>query len=130
MPAGWEGFSADCLQILSYSCAGGAAVGYVIRMDRYLPEIAVICRRHGVRELLLFGSALSAIPGFLPASVNDIDFLVDFLPGKRIGLFELSAMRMELEALLGLPVDLVPKSGLKPLIRNEVLSRTETVYAA
>ena len=39
-------------------------------------------------------------------------------------------MLMELEALLGLPVDLVPKRGLKPLIRNEVLSRTETVYAA
>jgi uncharacterized protein len=94
--------------------------------DERLRQIAEICRRHGVRELLLFGSALS--PCFRVGS--DIDFLVEFLPGRKIGRFEYGGMRIELERLLQRKVDLVSKNGLKPRIREEVLSRTSTVYAA
>jgi predicted nucleotidyltransferase len=96
------------------------------RFDDKLPQIAEICRRHGVRELLLFGSALG--PNFRVGS--DIDFLVEFLPGKKIGLFEYAGMQMELESLLQRKVDLVSKRGLKPLIREDVLSQTWNVYAA
>jgi hypothetical protein len=101
-------------------------MGYVERLDDELPQIAEICRRHGVRELLLFGSALG--PSFRVGS--DIDLLVEFLPEKKIGLFEYAGMRMELEGLLQRKVDLVSKRGLKPRIREEVLSKTWTVYAA
>jgi predicted nucleotidyltransferase len=79
-----------------------------------------------VRELLLFGSALG--PNFHPDS--DIDFLVEFLPETKIGLFEYSGMERELEDLLQRKVDLVSKRGLKPRIRESVLSSTESVYAA
>jgi uncharacterized protein len=61
---------------------------------------------------------------------SDIDFLVEFLPGKKIGLFEYAAMQMELEGLLRRKVDLVSRRGLKPLIREDVLSKTWNVYAA
>jgi predicted nucleotidyltransferase len=91
-----------------------------------MPQIAEICRRHGVRELLLFGSALG--PDFRPDS--DFDFLVEFLPEKKIGLFEYVGMQNELEDLLQRKVDLVSKRGLKPRIRESVLSRTESVYDA
>jgi uncharacterized protein len=101
-------------------------MGYSDRLDDKLPQIAEICNRHGVRELLLFGSALG--PSFRVGS--DIDFLVEFLPGKKIGLFEYAGMRMELEKLLQHKVDLVSKHGLKPLIREDVLSQTWKVYAA
>ena len=75
-------------------------------------------------ELLLFGSALG------PSFRVDIDFLIEFLPGKKIGLFEYAGMQMEFERLLQRKVDLVSKRGLNPRIREEVLSKTWTVYAA
>ena len=91
-----------------------------------LPQIAEICRRHGVRELALFGSALG--PDFRADS--DIDFLVDFLPEKEIDLFEYIHMENELADLLHRKVDLVSKRGLKPRIRDGVLSQARPVYAA
>jgi len=94
--------------------------------DNEMSQITEICRRHGVRELLLFGSALG--PYFRIGS--DIDLLVEFLPGRKIGLFEYAGMRMELERLLQRKVELVSKHGLKPRIREEVLSLTSVVYAA
>lgn len=97
-----------------------------LNLSDKLPEIAEICRRHGVRELLLFGSALG--PYFRPDS--DIDFLVEFLPEKKIGLFEYVGMDRELEDLLQRKIDLVSKRGLKPRIRESVLSHTENIYAA
>jgi len=90
-----------------------------------LPQIAEICRRYGVRELSLFGSGLG--PAFRADS--DLDFLVEFKPGTPIGLLQLGQLQQDLESLLNRKVDLVPKRGLKPLIRERVLQRTEPVYA-
>jgi len=97
-----------------------------IQFEDKKTQISEICRRHGVRELLLFGSALG--PTFNPDS--DIDLLVEFLPETKIGLFEYIGMQHELEDLLQRKVDLVSKRGLKPRIREEVLSHTERIYAA
>ncbi len=72
-------------------------------------EIIEICRRHGVSELSLFGSA--ARGEMRPDS--DIDFLVDFLPGARPGLLGVSAMTRELSLLLGRRVDLAIKRALR-----------------
>lgn len=88
-------------------------------------EIAVICRRFGVRELLLFGSAPG--PNFREGS--DYDLLVEFEPTAKIGLIQLGRLQEELEKLLQRKVDLVPKNGLKPLVRARVLEQTEPLYA-
>jgi predicted nucleotidyltransferase len=88
-------------------------------------QISEICRRYDVRELLLFGSALDS--RLRPDS--DLDLLVDFQPGSRVGLIRLGQLQEELESLLGRRVDLVPKSGLKPLVRDGILRHTETIYA-
>jgi len=92
---------------------------YQDRLHDKLPQIAEICRRHGVRELALFGSALR--PDFHADS--DFDFLVEFLPESKIGLFEYIHMENELAELLERKVDLVSKRGLKPRIREGVLSQ-------
>ena len=89
-------------------------------------EIIEICRRHGVSDLSLFGSA--ARGEMRPDS--DIDFLVDFLPGARPGLLGVSAMTRELSVLLGRRVDLAIKRALKPLIRPGVLAEARLIYAA
>lgn len=89
-------------------------------------EIADICRRHQVRELSLFGSAVRG--EMRPDS--DIDFLVDFLPGARPGLLGVAAMIRELSTLLGRRVDVAVKPALKPMIRSRVLSEARLIYAA
>ena len=89
-------------------------------------EVAEICRRYQVKELAVFGSA--ARGQMRPDS--DIDLLVDFLPEARPGLLGLSAMMRELSALLDRHVDLAVKPALKPLIRPEVLSEAQVIYAA
>jgi uncharacterized protein len=89
-------------------------------------ELREFCKQNHVQELALFGSALT--PNFSESS--DIDLLVTFEPGARIGLLTLTRMQRELEELLGRQVDLVPKGGLKPVIRASVLSNTRVLYAA
>ena len=53
-----------------------------------------------------------------------------FEPDAAIGFLALARIQRELAELLKRPVDLVPESGLKPLIRDEVLSSAEVLYAA
>jgi predicted nucleotidyltransferase len=92
-----------------------------------IPEakITAFCHRNQVKSLELFGSVLRA--DFRPDS--DVDVLVEFEPGARIGFLALGRMQRELAALLERPVDLVPKDGLKPVIRQDVLASTEVIYA-
>jgi predicted nucleotidyltransferase len=61
---------------------------------------------------------------------SDIDLLVDFEPGARIGLLAYAAVQRELSELLGRPVDLVTRRGLKPLIAQAILANAQIVYAA
>ncbi len=89
-------------------------------------EIAAFCRRYQVRRLSLFGSVVRG--DFGPES--DIDVLVEFEPQARVGFLTLSRMARELSALLGRRVDLVPRSGLKPAIREIVLKEEQVIYAA
>ena len=89
-------------------------------------EIAAFCRRHRIRSLAVFGSALRG--DFRPDS--DIDVLVEFEPGAQVGFLAFGRTQRELSALLGRPVDLVPRAGLKPVIRDSVLASAELLYAA
>jgi predicted nucleotidyltransferase len=95
-------------------------------LDFPLSTVKEICRRYQVRELSIFGSALR--DDFKPAS--DIDLLVEFEPEAQVGFVTLSRLQRELSAVLKRQVDLVPKGGLKPKIRNAVLSSAQVLYAA
>ncbi len=89
-------------------------------------ELFALCRRFGVARLEVFGS--SARGDFQPDS--DVDLLVEFLPGERVGFLRLAELQIELQALFGHPVDLVPRGGLKPIIRDQVLGEARALYAA
>lgn len=95
-----------------------------IPIDR--EKIVEFCQRWQITELALFGSVLR--DDFRPDS--DVDVLVTFAPEAKIGFLALGAIAEELSAILGRKVDVVPKRGLKPLIRDEVLSQAEVLYAA
>ena len=45
---------------------------------------------------------------------SDIDIMVEFEPGARVGLVRFESLPEELEALAGRRVDLVTRRGLKP----------------
>jgi hypothetical protein len=89
-------------------------------------SLAEVCRRYGVKELSLFGSAVLGKMG--PDS--DIDIMVEFEPGVRVGLIKFESLVEELAALAGRRVDLVTKRGLKPWVRTEVLKDLRVIYAA
>ena len=88
-------------------------------------QIVAVCRRHRVERLSLFGSRVRGDN----TEASDFDFIVDFLPDARIGLFEYAGMQIELEELLGTKVDLVTRKGLKEVIRDRVLSEAKVIYA-
>lgn len=90
------------------------------------PLLAEVCRRYGVKELSLFGSAVHG--EMRPES--DIDIMVEFEEGVRIGLIKFESLVEELESLARRRVDLVTKRGLKPWIRPNVLKDAQVIYAA
>ncbi len=99
-----------------------------VRADIEVPteELAELCGRFGVARLDVFGS--SARGDFRADS--DVDLLVEFQTGQRVGLIHLSSLQLELEALFGVRVDLVPRGGLKPVIREHVLGEARELFAA
>jgi len=87
-------------------------------------KVADFCRRNHIRRLALFGSVLRS--DFRPES--DIDVLVEFAPGQRIGL-RLIRMQEELSTILGRrKVDLITPKFLNRRIRDQVLSSAEVQY--
>src|SRR5579859_4351578 len=66
-------------------------------------QLVQICRRYGVRELFVFGSAARGI--MRPDS--DFDLLVEFLPEAQPGLLDHAGLMLDLSELLGRKVDLV-----------------------
>lgn len=104
-------------------------MGRTIQLGEALVDeirLADVCRRYGVRELSLFGSA---VRGEMKSD-SDIDFMVEFDPNARIGLLKFESLSEDLEALVGRKVDLVTKRGLKEWIRPRVLKEALVVYAA
>lgn len=87
-------------------------------------KIAGLCKKHRVRELSLFGSRVQN--DYRPDS--DFDFLVEFLPNAGIGLIEYSRIQIDLSEIMQQKVDLVTKTGLKPHVRENVLSESRVIY--
>jgi uncharacterized protein len=56
---------------------------------------------------------------------SDLDLLVDPLPGAT--LFDLGGLQLELEALLGIPVDVLTPGDLPARFREQVLTEARSV---
>jgi len=93
-------------------------------------DIDTLCRRARVRRLEVFGSAARG-EDFDPRR-SDIDFLVEFDRTRitpTLGTF--FALRDQLAALMGLPVDLVMAGSIRnPFIQADIERWRETVYAS
>ncbi len=79
---------------------------------RLRPEILSAAARHGASNVRVYGSVANGTAG--PQS--DIDLLVDVEEGT--SLLDLAALHLELEDLLGFPVEL--GTDVKPRLRERV----------
>ncbi|MCX6647183.1 MAG: nucleotidyltransferase domain-containing protein [bacterium] len=89
-------------------------------------HLAEYCRKHSVKKLSIFGSALRE--DFNDES--DIDVLVEFEPGHVPGFIGLAAMEMELASILATDrkVDIRTSEEMSRYFREEVVSGAELVY--
>ena len=82
-------------------------------LRRQLPDLV---ERYEIQYLGVFGSYVHGLAN----SESDLDILVDFDTPPT--LFQFVRLQNELSDLLGVPVDLVMKSSLKPKIGEQILS--------
>lgn len=92
-----------------------------------IPEARIrdFCQVNGIRRLALFGSILR--DDFGPDS--DVDVLVEFNPGTKVGL-SFVRMQDELSAILGRSVDLNTPASVSKYFRDQVLHEAESLYVA
>ncbi|BEM58754.1 nucleotidyltransferase [Serratia marcescens] len=94
------------------------------------PSIVLVEHRQAIRKTVglfpvanprIFGSVLHGTD----REGSDLDLLVDALPGAT--LFDLGGLQSELEALLGIQVDLLTPLDLPPTFRQQVLAEAQPV---
>ena len=73
--------------------------------------------KYGIKEIGIFGSYLRGEQ----KEKSDLDVLVEFEPDAKIDLIKFVELEEHLSDLLGINVDLVMKSGLKPRIGKHIL---------
>lgn len=85
------------------------------RLDRHRADVLRLAAQHGATDVRVFGSVARGEA----SEGSDIDLLVRMEPGR--SLFDLGALVVDLEELLGCRVDVVTERGLRARIREHVL---------
>jgi len=77
-----------------------------------------------IQSVALFGSYVQGVQ----TDASDVDVLIDFAPGARVGYFKLARIRRHLQSCLGRSVDLLTPEAVSRFFRDEVLSQAEYVF--
>jgi predicted nucleotidyltransferase len=100
-----------------------------VSLDRIRAAVRTVSATYPLARVAVFGSAAC---GNCDAH-SDVDLLVEFVPGSRIGLLEMGALREDLEEILGRPVDVLSRAAVEkspnPYRRRSILAAPVTVYA-
>ncbi len=73
-----------------------------------------IARNRGARRIRVFGSVARGEG----SPTSDVDFLVDMEPGR--SLLDLIGLQLDLQDLLGRPVDVVAEGGVSPYLAETI----------
>ncbi len=97
-------------------------------VERHRAGIAELCRRYGVTQLDVFGSASR---DDFDEATSDVDFLVEFedVPGLQ-ALRQYFGFKEDLEQFLGRPVDLVEGQIENPYLAKNLVASNEPPCAA
>lgn len=103
-----------------------------LSLNCHLADLTNVCRKHGVRSLVLFGSAAGTDQGAFDRDRSDVDLLVEFLdPDLGPWMKRFFDLQADLEKLFGRRVDLVlPASLNKERFRASVETTKVPLYAA
>ena len=77
-------------------------------------EILQAAARRGVKNIRVFGSLARGEA----TAASDVDFLVEMEPHR--GLFDLSGFWLDLEDLLGCPVDVATPGAIEPQMKDRI----------
>ena len=97
----------------------------IVAIDLPLKAIREYCAAQPILRLSVFGSA--ARNELTPES--DIDLLVEYEPDAPVGYFSMARHMRQLSEIVGRPVDLCTRNGLKDYIRLEVDASARLIYA-
>ena len=95
----------------------------MITLDDLLQQrekILTVAQRHGAFNVRVFGSVARGEA----RDRSDVDFLVDYNRSRRSSWFPMGLIE-DLEALLGVRVDVVTEKGLKPRLRDRILQEAK-----
>jgi hypothetical protein len=81
--------------------------------------LALAARHGGAHNVRVFGSVARGDSD----GRSDVDFLVDLEPGR--SLSDLGGLLMDLQEVLGTPVDVVTEMGLRVQVRDRILAEAE-----
>lgn len=83
-----------------------------------------IAARHGARWVRVFGS----VARHEADNESNLDLLVEMEPGR--SLFDMGALLIELEQLLGPSVDIVTEAGMHDAMRERVLREAVALWTS
>jgi len=95
----------------------------VPKIDIDRKKITAFCRKHHIRKLWLFGSALR--DDF--SDDSDVDVLYEFEPDHHIG-WKIISIEDELSRIIGRKVDFVSEKHLHKRIRNHPAFQKVLIY--
>ncbi|MBW7960592.1 nucleotidyltransferase family protein [Patescibacteria group bacterium] len=92
--------------------------------DKYVVKIIPILKKYGVTRASLFGSIVRGEE----TKESDIDILIEVPDSK--SLFDMMDIQFELEDALKKKVDLIEYKGIKPALKDSILSSQLPIYPA
>jgi predicted nucleotidyltransferase len=87
------------------------------QIRRLKKSISSLLIANGVKRAAIFGSFARGNA----TEQSDIDLLIEF-KGKNTSLFDLVALKLQLEEKLGRHVDLITYNSLHPLLRDRIIA--------
>ena len=97
-----------------------------MRLNFDRSQLAEFCRRNHIRRLAFFGSVLRDDFG----ADSDVDVLVEFEPGAKVGLLRMASLESELSRIIGRKTDLRTPADLSRYFRDDVIAEAKVQYAA
>jgi len=97
-------------------------INVIMTIDK--KKISKIFKDNNITYAALFGSYAHGNQ----TKDSDVDILFDYDQNHSLSLFDIVGIQQKIEVLLNKNVDFIPMKGLKPEIKEEILTSATTIY--